>query len=123
MDIKLLQDFILIFGLASLVNLVFQKHKFPGIIGFLFTGVVVGPYGFRLMYGMHKIEIMAKLGVKKWSHSRGSFGDHWNGINGHNIAHAERIAGIQYFSVENGTDIVIGESEKGELIIYGDGTA
>ena len=63
MDIKLLQDFIIIFGLASLVNFVFQKIKVPGIVGFLLTGIVVGPYGLGLIHGVHEIEIMAEIGV------------------------------------------------------------
>lgn len=63
MEISLLQDFIIIFGLASLVNFVFQKIKVPGIIGFLLTGIVLGPFGFGLIKGVHEIEIMAEIGV------------------------------------------------------------
>ena len=63
MEISLLQDFIIIFGLASLVNFVFQKIKVPGIIGFLITGIILGPFGFGLIKGVHEIEIMAEIGV------------------------------------------------------------
>lgn len=63
MEIAFLQDFIVIFGLASLVNFLFQKINVPGIIGFLLTGIVLGPFGLGLIQGVHEIEIMAEIGV------------------------------------------------------------
>jgi monovalent cation:H+ antiporter-2, CPA2 family len=38
-ELPMLSDIVLIFGLATLVILVFMRLKIPTIIGFLFTGL------------------------------------------------------------------------------------
>ena len=45
MEIKLLQDIAIIFGLAIIVLQVCHKIKLPAIVGFLATGALVGPHG------------------------------------------------------------------------------
>jgi CPA2 family monovalent cation:H+ antiporter-2 len=63
MEIKLLQDIAVIFGLAILVLQVCHRIKLPAIIGFLLTGALVGPHGLHLVKGMHEVEVMAEIGV------------------------------------------------------------
>lgn len=63
MEIPLLEDFVIIFGLASLVIFVFQKYRVPAIVGFLITGVLTGPHGFGLVKNHEDIEILAEIGV------------------------------------------------------------
>ena len=63
MEIKLLQDIAIIFGLAIIVLQVCHKIKLPAIIGFLVTGALVGPHGLHLVKGVHEVELMAEIGV------------------------------------------------------------
>lgn len=44
------------------------------------------------------------------------------GVNGRNLAHAARVAGIRYVTVEMNPDTVREEKARGEPIIYGDAT-
>jgi len=63
MEIKLLQDIAVIFGLAIIVLQVCHKIKLPAIIGFLVTGALVGPYGLHLVKSVHEVELLAEIGV------------------------------------------------------------
>ncbi len=62
MELTILKDIVIIFSLSTLVNLVFTKIKLPTIIGYLFTGVVAGPYALALIQGSD-IELMAEIGI------------------------------------------------------------
>jgi len=63
MQIPLLQDVIVILSLSVLVVLVFHRFKLPSIIGFLATGILIGPNGFSLIHATHEVEILAEIGV------------------------------------------------------------
>jgi CPA2 family monovalent cation:H+ antiporter-2 len=63
MEIKLLQDIAIIFGLAIIVLQVCHKIKLPAIIGFLLTGALVGPHGLHLVRSVHEVELLAEIGV------------------------------------------------------------
>ena len=63
MEIKLLQDIAIIFGLAIIVLQVCHKIKLPAIIGFLVTGALVGPHGLHLVRSVHEVELLAEIGV------------------------------------------------------------
>ncbi len=63
MKIVLLEDIVIIFGLASLVIFIFQKYRIPAIVGFLITGILTGPHGFGLVTKHEDIEILAEIGV------------------------------------------------------------
>src|SRR5574340_750125 len=58
-----LTDLILLFGLSVLVVLVFHQLRLPSIVGFLFTGVLAGPYGFALIRNVRDVEALAEVGV------------------------------------------------------------
>jgi CPA2 family monovalent cation:H+ antiporter-2 len=45
MQIPLLTDISIIFGISILVIFIFNKLQIPSIIGFLLTGVLASPYG------------------------------------------------------------------------------
>ena len=47
MEIPLLQDIAVIFGLSVLVLLISHQIQLPTIVGFLLTGIFVGPHGLR----------------------------------------------------------------------------
>src|SRR5688572_25777019 len=63
MQIPLLGDIGIIFGLSTIVILLFHKLRIPAIIGFLLTGALAGPHGFGLIHGMHDVEILAEIGI------------------------------------------------------------
>lgn len=62
-EFHLLQDIVIIFGLASFVVWLFHKLRIPSIIGFLITGVLAGPNAFGLIKSEGEIEILAEIGV------------------------------------------------------------
>jgi CPA2 family monovalent cation:H+ antiporter-2 len=63
MEIKLLQDIAIIFGLAIIVLQVCHRIKLPAIVGFLLTGGLVGPHGLHLVRSVHEVELLAEIGV------------------------------------------------------------
>ncbi|MER2998294.1 cation:proton antiporter domain-containing protein [Pontibacter populi] len=63
MEMPLLNDVVIILGLAVVVILLFQRFKLPTILGFLITGVIAGPHGLSLVHDMHNIEMLAEIGV------------------------------------------------------------
>lgn len=63
MEIKLLNDIVVIFAVAVVVLLLFHRLRLPAIIGFLFTGALTGPHGFGLVGAVHEVEILAEVGI------------------------------------------------------------
>ena len=63
MDIPLLNDTVIIFGLAIVVLLICHKLRIPEVVGFLLTGIFVGPYGFGLVKAIHEVELLAEIGI------------------------------------------------------------
>ncbi len=63
MEIPLLNDIVIIFGLSVAVLFVCHRLKVPHIVGFLVTGIIAGPYGLGLIRAVHEVEILAEVGV------------------------------------------------------------
>lgn len=63
MEIPILNTIGILLGLAVVVLLIFRRFKLPTIIGFLITGILVGPSGLGLVAQSHDIEVMAELGI------------------------------------------------------------
>lgn len=63
MEFHLLRDILIIFTLSIFVIYVFHKIHVPSIIGFLFTGLITGPYGLKLIQNQHDVEILAEIGI------------------------------------------------------------
>ncbi|MGJ3522923.1 cation:proton antiporter domain-containing protein [Nitratidesulfovibrio sp. D1] len=63
MELPLLKEFVVIFGLSVAVIYLCHYVKVPAIVGFLLTGVVAGPHGLGLVKAAHEVEIMAEVGV------------------------------------------------------------
>lgn len=63
MELPLLNDIVVIFGLSIGVIGVCHKLRIPAIIGFLLTGVVAGPGGLGLVGATHEVELLAEVGV------------------------------------------------------------
>ena len=63
MDIQILKDFAIIFGVSMVVVAICYKARLPMIVGFLLTGVLAGPHGLQLIEATHPVEMIAEVGV------------------------------------------------------------
>lgn len=63
MEIPLLAEMVVIFGLSTLVLLLFSWLRLPAIVGLLLTGIVCGPHGLRFVHAVHEVEILAEVGI------------------------------------------------------------
>ena len=57
------KELLIILGCSIPVIYVFNKIKFPSIIGFLITGIIIGPYGLKLISDTAGIQLLAEIGV------------------------------------------------------------
>ena len=63
MEIPLVSEIVIIFGLSIVVIFICHQFKLPAIIGLLLTGVLAGPGAFGLISAVHEVEILAEIGV------------------------------------------------------------
>ena len=63
MEYSALRDIEILFGLALVTVILFQRLKFPSVIGFLVTGIVAGPHALGFIKVTHQVEQMAEIGV------------------------------------------------------------
>lgn len=63
MHIPLLNDIVLIFGLAIIVIYICHKIRIPSVVGLLITGVLAGPHGFGMVNDVESVDVMAELGI------------------------------------------------------------
>lgn len=63
MHIPLLADLVVILTLSVAVIWIFDRIKFPAILGFLITGIICGPYLLSLVKNVHDVELLAEIGV------------------------------------------------------------
>lgn len=60
---EILSDFITLILAATVVVLVFARLRLPSLIGFLATGVLIGPTGLGIIKLEHELEVLAEIGV------------------------------------------------------------
>jgi CPA2 family monovalent cation:H+ antiporter-2 len=63
MEIQLLNDIVIIFGLSVIVIFICHRFRVPVIVGFFLTGILAGPRGLGLIQAVHEVEILAEVGV------------------------------------------------------------
>lgn len=63
MALDILKNIVIIFALSTFVNFVFTKIKVPTILGYLLTGVLVGPSLLGMISSHDDIEMIAEIGV------------------------------------------------------------
>jgi CPA2 family monovalent cation:H+ antiporter-2 len=56
-------DIIVVLALAILVITLGTRFKIPGVVGFLLTGIIVGPYGLGLIKDPQMVEVLAEIGI------------------------------------------------------------
>ena len=63
MMLPVLRDIVIILGLSVLIILLFHRFRIPSILGFLITGIIIGPFGLTLINASHQVEVFAEIGV------------------------------------------------------------
>jgi CPA2 family monovalent cation:H+ antiporter-2 len=63
MVLEVLKNIVIIFALSTFVNYLFTKIKVPTILGYLLTGVLVGPSMLGIISSHDDIELIAEIGV------------------------------------------------------------
>ena len=63
MELPLLKDVVVIFGLSIGVLLICHWIRLPLIVGFLITGILSGPYGLQLVKAPSEVQILAEVGI------------------------------------------------------------
>jgi len=58
-----LLDILIVIGLSILVIFLGQKFRIPGIVGFIITGMLAGPYGLGLVQDQEIIRFLSEIGV------------------------------------------------------------
>jgi monovalent cation:H+ antiporter-2, CPA2 family len=61
--LRFFHQLIIILGCSIPVIYVFNKIKLPSIIGFLITGIIIGPFGLKLIDDTAGIQSLAQIGV------------------------------------------------------------
>jgi len=61
--IPLLDEIAIIAALGVFVTVILSRLRLPTVAGLLFSGALVGPFGFKLVQSIHAIEVLAELGV------------------------------------------------------------
>ncbi len=61
--LPLLRDLVVTLAAALVVVFAIRPLKLPPLIGFIATGVLIGPYGLRLISQVHEVELLAEIGV------------------------------------------------------------
>ena len=62
-SLPLLRDIIILMGVSVPIIFVFHRLGMPTIVGFLATGVIIGPHGFGLITEAGTVELLAQIGV------------------------------------------------------------
>ena len=62
-EIIVIQDIVVILLVSLPIIFLFKKINIPSIVGFLIAGMIIGPYGFRLINDSDSINALAQMGV------------------------------------------------------------
>ncbi|PLX67799.1 MAG: potassium transporter KefB [Denitrovibrio sp.] len=63
MEIPILADITVIFATAAVSLAICSRLNVPEILGYLITGVLLGPNGLSVIHAIHEVEMMAEIGV------------------------------------------------------------
>ncbi len=62
-EITILRELIILLAVSLPITFLFHKMKLPAIVGFLITGVVIGPHGAAIITELSVVERLAEIGV------------------------------------------------------------
>ena len=63
MSHAVLQEFVVVLAASVLIIYVSHKLRLPSVVGFLLTGVVIGPGGLSIVKNTATVDVMAEIGV------------------------------------------------------------
>lgn len=63
MDLLILKDLVVVLAASVLIIYVSHKLKLPSVVGFLLTGVLIGPGGLSLVRNVGTVRTLAEIGV------------------------------------------------------------
>lgn len=63
MNVPLLKELVIVLGASVLITYVFNKLKLPTVIGFLLTGMLLGPSALKVVGDAREIWALAEIGV------------------------------------------------------------
>jgi CPA2 family monovalent cation:H+ antiporter-2 len=63
MVFELLTDILIIFTIALIVGMIFNRIKVPPLVAYILTGVIVGPYGLSIIQGQEEVKNLAEIGI------------------------------------------------------------
>lgn len=62
-SLPIFQDLLVLLLVSVPIAFLFHRLRLPTIVGFMITGVLIGPYGLGLIKDAHAIELLAEIGV------------------------------------------------------------
>lgn len=62
-EFLIIQDIVIILLVSLPIIFIFRKINLPSLVGFLIAGMIIGPFGFKLIKSVDQIELMAEIGV------------------------------------------------------------
>ena len=62
-NIPLLQDIVILVAVSVPISILLTRVGLPTIVGFLITGVIIGPHALGLVTEMHSVEVLAEIGI------------------------------------------------------------
>ena len=62
-EFLVIQDIVIILLVSLPIIFLFRKLNLPSLVGFLLAGMIIGPFGFKLIKAVNEIEVMAEIGV------------------------------------------------------------
>ena len=63
MSLYVLQEFVIVLAASVLIITLSQKLRLPSVVGFLLTGVLIGPGGLSLVKNTETVNLLAEIGV------------------------------------------------------------
>lgn len=63
MAFAIFTDILIVFAVALVVGMVFNRIRVPPLVAFILTGAIVGPYGFSIITGQEQVANLAELGI------------------------------------------------------------
>ena len=63
MEISLLRELVIVLAASVLIIYISHKLKLPSVVGFLLTGVLIGPGGLSLVKNNETVQTLAEIGV------------------------------------------------------------
>ncbi len=62
-NIPLLKDLVILMAVSVPISVLLTRAGLPTVVGFLITGVIIGPYGFGLVTELGTVETLSQIGV------------------------------------------------------------